>query len=159
MPDSPGLYTILDTNYWDTFVQVSGSDFTTSSTSLVNITGLTFPALANAKYEIEIVLATQSSDTNGLKVAVNFSAAGATGAFNTVGGGVVAVGAGVSGNVFGTAEPSAFVSVAATTATVWSEAIVVIGANAGNITATILKVTAGTATVFIGSVMKIKKLV
>ena len=143
--------------YWDTFVRVTSSDFTTTSSSLVDITGLTFAALANSKYEIESVLSGSSSDANGVKVAISFSAAGSSGSFVTVGG--ISGGASASGNTVGTAEPTGYWGFAGTTSGIWIKAIVVIGVNAGNITTQVLKVTGGTATIQTGSVMKIKKIV
>lgn len=136
--------------------QVSGSNFTTTSATLVDVTGLTFAASANTKYEVNVLLACQSSDANGLKVAIAFSAAGATGAFNSLG--AVSGGASTSGNVFGTADPIAYLNFANTTATVEIRAIVVVGANTGNITTQVLKVSAGTATVYIGSRMTVTQL-
>lgn len=141
---------------WDTLVEVSGSDFNTGNTSLTDITGLTFAAVANTKYEIEGMLLGQCSDTNGCEFAVAFSAAGATGSYmgfapstsGTSGGGV---------NALGLATPAIWTT-ATTDMHIFIRSIVSVGVNAGNITLQVKKLTAGTVTVRIGSIMKIRKL-
>jgi hypothetical protein len=140
-----------------TLAQVSGSDFTTSSATLVDITGLTFAAAANTLYEVDAMLRVQNSTGNGLHFTVDYSAAGATGFFNTLGGvanGVFAGGA----NSLGTATTSNFASSASTDFSVWIKGIVVTGANTGNITIKIEQSISGTATVYIGSRLTVYKL-
>lgn len=146
----------LDTMYWDSVVQVAGADFTTTSTSLVDITGLTLPVVANSLYEIEVVLRCQDSAANGYKIGMNYSAAGATMSMYYLGlsSGSVTQGGLVTLN-------SAGATLGATSAVnqlVYVKAIFIIGVNAGNITMKIQSATAGTETVYIGSIMKIRKL-
>lgn len=142
---------------WDTLVEVSGSDFNTGNTSLTNITGLTFAAVANTKYEIEGMLLGQCSDTNGCDFCVTFSAAGATGSYmafspsasTTSGGGVASVGTAINAAVWTTATTDMHTFI---------RSIVNVGVNPGNITIQVKKLTAGTVTVRIGSIMKIRQL-
>lgn len=51
--------------------KVSGSDFTTTSTSLVDITGLGFSAVASTNYEIEVYLYLNSSSSPGVNLGIN----------------------------------------------------------------------------------------
>ena len=46
----------------------NSSDFTTASTSFVNVTGLSFPVLANKKYAVLVNLITNKTDANGLAI-------------------------------------------------------------------------------------------
>lgn len=143
--------------YWDSTVKVSSTNFSTSSTSLVDITGISFAASSNSLYELEIVFRVQSSDSSGIKMGIQYSTAGATGAIvyegtNNVG--TVVTG----GNTTLNTLSSTFLIAATTDGIIFAKAIMVTGANAGNITMQVAKVTSGTATVYIGSVMKIKKL-
>ncbi len=52
---------------------VSGTDFTTTSTSLVNITGLSFTADPLSWYDVDSFILVQSSSTAGVNVGVNSS--------------------------------------------------------------------------------------
>lgn len=71
-PDAgTGDVTVTNADGWTT-VKVSGSDFTTTSTSLVDITGLSFTAAANTTYEIDCWLdVINAADTTGMKVGIN----------------------------------------------------------------------------------------
>lgn len=143
--------------YWDTIYHVTGSDFTTTNTSGADdITGLSHAASANSVYEVEAVLVGQSSTTAGVKFGVGFSAAAATGEFHVASNSGTATAAqsaqalnGVIGSSWTTANSD---SIARYTAMIRT------GVNTGNITIQLGKITSGTATVFIGSVMKVKKL-
>ncbi len=143
--------------YWNTLAQVATSDFTTTSATLVDITGLTFAAATNSLYEIEASLKAQSSDTNGMKFTVAYSAAAATGAILYLGPAASTTFTGVT-SALGTAEATALVTTATTDAIIFIKAVITTGANAGNITVQVQKVTAGTATIYVGSIMKIRKL-
>lgn len=46
----------------------NSSDFTTASTSFVNVTGLNFPVLANKNYAVFVNLITNKTDANGLAI-------------------------------------------------------------------------------------------
>jgi hypothetical protein len=138
------------------YAYVTGSNATTSSTTLVDITGLSLALEANSKYDIVVTLhVLMSADTTGARYALNYSAAGAT----------------LEGSAYGTFSGTAFRSDSITafnTATgnaytqgtnslpgvIEIRATVTTGANAGNLTVQFLKVTSGTATVKVGSVVK-----
>jgi hypothetical protein len=140
-----------------TTTKVSGSNFTTSSTSLVDITGLTFAASANTKYEIDGMLLGQSGSAGGVQFAVSFSAAGATGSYmafspstsSASGGGV---------NVIGTATGQNVWTTTTTDLHTFIKSIVSVGANSGNITVQVKKTTSGSLTVYIGSRMTVTTL-
>jgi hypothetical protein len=138
------------------YVRVTGSNATSTSTSLVDIIGLGVVLSANSVYEFEAVLSVQSSSTAGNKYAVNYSTSGAT----------------VEGQISGTLAAStmkcermatlntastAFVTVASTGG-ITIHGIVVTGANAGNFTVKHSKVTSGTSTIFINSFLKVTKI-
>jgi hypothetical protein len=136
--------------------QVAGSDATTTGQVLVDVTGLSVALLPNAVYEFEARLSvTTSADTTGTKYAVQFSAAGAT------------VEAGVAGtktntaafngdriSALNTATASNYLTTSAVDGTITIKGVLTTGANAGNLTVQHLKVTSGTSTVRIGSVLK-----
>src|SRR5437016_5987546 len=142
--------------YWDTFVQVSGSDFTTGTT-LSNITGLLYTAAANSLYEIEVHLVGQSSSSAGNDFTIAFSAAGATGTFTYYGPGGTTTGI-VDSNVLGTVTGTGLWTTASTDTAARILAGVKTGANTGDITVQVQNLTAGTAKIYIGSVFNIKKL-
>ncbi len=144
-------------SYWDATYQVTGSDFTTTGTgSLQDITGLSFMASANSLYEIEILLIGHSSDPSGVTISTAFSGIGATGVFQAMGG--TGSGTQVDGNLLGVSGNIPYWNFSNTNSTIWIQAGVITGANTGNITSQIRKVSASTATVLIGSVLKVKKL-
>lgn len=132
-----------------TLSQVAGSNFTTTSTSLVNITGLTFAASANALYEVDVLLRVQSSATGGIANAITFSGT-ATGQFLLFASSAVATAVSYS-NAIGT-QTNVLIGQNATDATVWIKAVVVT-TTTGNITVQVAKGTSGTATVYVGSRM------
>lgn len=140
-----------------TLYQVSGSDFTTTSTTLVDVTGLSHAATANKAYLVQVFLRVQQSTANGMQFALAYSAAGATGhhmwtAATTSGTGITVE------NALGTAEATTLVRFATTDAPVVGAAAVAIGANTGNITVQVKAVTSGTVSIFIGSYMIVTQL-
>jgi len=137
--------------------QVTGSDFTTTSTSLVNITGLTFAASANALYEVDALLRIQNSGTNAIQFAIAYSAAGATGTFFFAGNQTATTSVSQM-SALGVANGSFYATVATTNFVALIHGIVVTGANAGNITAQTIHATSGTTTVYIGSRMSVRQL-
>lgn len=143
--------------YWDAVYNVASSDFTTSSTTLVDVTGLSHAAAADSLYEVEVVLCGQSSSVAGVAPVIAFSAAGATGTWNATGTQTTAA-ATIVGNALGTVSSTVFWTTSTTNGTLKLAAMVKTGANTGNITAQIKKLTSGSLTVYIGSAMKIKKL-
>lgn len=143
---------------WDSIAQVAGSDATTTGQSLVDITGLTFGALADSIYEIEAVLRVSTSAvTTGCRYGVQFSAAGASAQVVYTGSVAATTGATTSTNALNTACATAFLTTSSMIGMVIIKGFVITGANAGNITIRHLKVTSGTSTVKVGSLLKVKK--
>lgn len=142
---------------WDAIYQVT-PDFTTTSATLVNVTGLSHSALANALYEIECVLAYNMSATNAINVCIAFSAAGALGTYNAFSIGASAASAAHTTGSIGTASGSIDTAGSAVTPLLFIKAIVKTGANAGNITVQVLRTTSGTLTIYTGSIMYAKRL-
>jgi hypothetical protein len=140
-----------------TVSQVSGSDFTTSSTSLVDITGLTYAAAANKLYRVEVDLFGQNTGTAGMKIALAFSAAGAAGWHLSMSH-TTSAAASTAINPIGTASTTIYWTTATTDLTSKLIGTIATGANTGNITAQALKVTSGTLTVHIGSTMTVTQL-
>lgn len=136
-------------------VAVSGSDFSTSSTTLTNITGLSFACNANTLYEFEAHLFLNSSSTAGLRVGVQYSAAGAA-VKAWVTGSTSATAAAVNAlTALNTSTSTAYVAVAAD-GCITIRGFFKTGANAGNMTIQLLKVTSGTAKAYIGSMLKVR---
>ena len=139
--------------------RVAGSDATTSSTTLVDITGLSIALEINSVYEITAALSVLSSETvNGNKYGINYSVAGATieaqvwgYATNTV----PVVNERLT--AFNTASANSF-NREASAHTILIKGIVVTGANAGNLTVQHLKITSGTATCYINSFLAVTKI-
>ena len=144
---------------WDAIVQVAGTDATTTLQSLADVTGLTVPLLANSQYEFEAILrCATTAVATGTKYGVQFSAAGATAYAVYVGAVTSTTGAATSTNVLNSADATAFLTTSAMTGLVTIKGMVVTGANPGNLTIQHLKVTSGTSTVKIGSMLKVRKI-
>lgn len=142
--------------YWDAIYQVL-ADFGTPKTSLTDIPNLSHAALADSIYEIEAVCRVQSSDSAGLKVGWNFSAAGGTGRLMFACSNNSGINLGV--DIVAVATASGIHSNEANTDhLVFAKGYAKTAANAGNITLQIMKQTSGTATIFAGSIMKVRKL-
>ena len=149
---------VITGNAWDSVVQVAGSDATTTGQTLVDITGLTFGALANSKYEIEAVLFVGTSAvTTGCKYGIQFSAAGAAAYVVYTGAVSATTGATTSTNALNTACATAFLTTSGSLGMVMIKGFVITGANAGNITIQHLKVTSGVSSVKVGSMLKCRK--
>ena len=151
--------TIVGGNAWDSIVQVAGSDFTTTGQTLVDITGLLCGLLANSKYEFEAMLFVGTSAvTTGCKYGVQFSASGAA-AYVVYSGAVSSTtGAITSTNALNTACATAFLTTSGMLGMVIVKGFIVTGANAGNVTMQTMKVTSGTSTVKVGSMLKVRKI-
>lgn len=138
-----------------TYARITGSDVTTSSTSLVDITGLSVALAANSVYEMEAHVLALSSTTDQNEYGVNYSAAGAS------------IDGTIRGYLFadthvGSGEITAFNT--ATGPLQYTSkgfldfyCLVTTGANTGNLTIQHLKVTSGTATAYVNSYMKVTK--
>jgi hypothetical protein len=157
-----GSLTLLASESMGVTSQVSGSNFTTSSTTLVDITGLTFAVDtgANHLYEVDACIKCQSDSSAGLKFSVGCSSAGATGEY-MVNANLTQVGSAIGAdyNALGTAESNARSTTANTDSIANIKAMVSTTAgNAGNITIKIQKQTGGGLTVYIGSRMTVTTL-
>lgn len=141
----------------ETTIQVSGSNFTTTSATFVDVTGLTFAAAANKLYEVEVCLAGQNSNAGGCNFTIAYSAGGATGTFN-IGTTATSVTANFQGQPLGGPPDSAAWTSATTDSIAKLYAIVKTSGTTGNITVKALKASSGTLTVYIGSRMTVKTL-
>lgn len=138
---------------------VSGSNFTTSSNTLVDITGLTAALAANASYTFTAQLSCSGGQVGGLKVGVNYSVAGATLEAGALGiGGTVTSISNTRLSAFNTASALIANSNAVGDSTVTIIGTVVTGANAGNLTVQIER-GSGSAllTVYTGSMLSVVK--
>lgn len=137
---------------------VSGTDFTTTSLSLTDVTGLTAALDANSVYEFMAKLTIESSSNAGLNTGVNFSAAGATIAAGEIGARDTEVGKVSRISAFNSSAALAWVRVSATPQTHEIKGIIRTGANPGNLTIKVLKTSSGTAKVYIDSYLKTTKI-
>ncbi len=141
---------------WDTMVATTTQRDTTNLTA-TDIPDLSVALLANHTYEFEAVLTVQSSSSAGVKFACNYSTSGATiQAIYTGMTSATAVGV-IATTALATLEGTAFVAVATTRAVIVIKGFCVTGANTGNLTIQQAKVTSGTASVFAGSQLKVKR--
>jgi len=139
-----------------TYARVTGSNVTTSSTSLADITGLSVALAANSIYEFEACLSVASSSSAGNKYGVNFSAAGAT--VEGQESGMNAATGMRTARISALNTAGSVMPVAAADAAVRLHGIVSTGDNAGNLTVQHLKVTSGTATVYVNSFLKVTRI-
>jgi len=134
---------------------VTGSDFTTTSLSAVNITGLTFAAAANKVYEFDIMLLVSSSTNAGIKANVSYSGTFGSNSYRIMYANTAQTSTlSIDGDTFNSVDNTARV----TQTNVGNMYLLhgfVSTTGTGNITAQILKVTSGTATVYIGSRMTV----
>ena len=141
----------LSASNW-TVVKVSGSDFTTSSASLVDITGLSFTAVASTTYLIDAWLdCTTSAVTTGVEFGINSTGSSPVVLWNMVSSGssTTAVTAGNVAN--NTADATAVLTTSGQEGFVHITGIVKSGTGSPTISIRGLKVTSGTLTVKIGS--------
>lgn len=142
--------------YWTAILQTA-SDFSTASTAGVDILALSYTALANATYEVEVTLyGTGGADTNGIRVGVAYSGTHnngeawyAIGSTTTSSVATIAAAIGTVNGGFWTTT-GAFCSVK-----VYS---VIHTTGVGNITAQTAKVAGVALTISQGSTMKIRRL-
>ena len=131
------------------FARVTGSNFQTSLTTLVDISGLSVALLANSVYEFEALLISGST-TNETKYGMRYSATGAS-----IEGGMMAC-----GSTFISSKISAFNTATAvsTNTVVVIKGIVITGANAGNLIGQVLNYNNGPAIVKVNSFLKVTKI-
>jgi hypothetical protein len=142
-------------NNWTSHV-VSGADFTTTSTSLVDITGLVTATLSTATtYEFECVLTVNSSSTAGMAVGVQQSGTGSgqTGVWSGTATNAAATGLAIGSNTLNTAGAACVLVNGDGTITI--RGFIKTGSSGSpTISMKVLKTTSGTATVRIGSVLR-----
>lgn len=145
--------------YSPVYARITGSNVTTTGQTLIDITGLSVPLLANVTYEFEANLSVQTSaDTTGTRYAVQYSVAGATVEAETVNTKTNTSATNQERiSAFNTATSVASLTTSAITGGVLIKGIVVVGANAGNLTIQHLKITSGTSTVFINSFLRVTR--
>lgn len=140
------------------YAQVTGSNFTTTGQTLVDITGLSVALTTSATYEFEAVLIVNTSAvTTGCEYGVNYSVSGGT---------VVAALQGSSSTTTDKSEDISALNTASSAYIVGSSengqihihGRIVTTTNAGNLTIKTLKVTSGTSTVLIGSFLKVTRI-
>lgn len=150
-----------ETGGWTEYF-VTGSDFTTSSASLVDITGLVSGTLsATTKYEFEAVLwAVNGADTNGLKVGIHGGGSGTAATVNAI---VNATSTAASSGATASMTTIDFATVAFITFSAGNGQINIKGFFTTNSVAPITmsiqanKVTANSLTIKVGSLFRIRK--
>jgi hypothetical protein len=147
---------ILVEEHTAAFARVSGSDATTTSNTLVDVTGLSIPLLANSVYQFEAIINGLSSTVHGTGYGINFSDSGAT----------------IEAQISGTSGPashkslrisalnsaaSPFLAGVNADGGIRITGVITTGSNAGNLLVQHLKVNSGTGTVFINSYLTATK--
>lgn len=140
------------------YAQVTGSNATTTGQALVNVTGLSVALAINATYEFEAVMSVSTSAvTTGTAYGVNYSAAGAAVEAHITGASTSTAAKTLRISALNTAT-TLYLATSAQTGGVLIKGRVTTGANAGNFTVSHLKLTSGTSTVFIGSFLKVTRI-
>ncbi len=140
-----------------------GSTQTTTSTSLVNVPGLSIALAAGSVYEFEANLTVRSSSDNGTNYGINYTGTGVT-TIECFVDGNVDLGAGGHTlfqrvNALNTAPTYVYNAVANTDGGLMIRGVITTGATAGgNLTVQHKKVTSGTSTVYGGSFLKVTKI-
>lgn len=138
--------------------RVTGSNFTTTGQTLVDITGLSVALAINATYEFEVNIGAQvTAVTTGNQYGIQYSAAGAAIEAQVTGSLTTTAAKTERMNALNTAS-TAYLTTSAQSGGVRITGIITTGANAGNITARTLKVTSGTSTVLINSFIKVTRI-
>lgn len=142
--------------WWDKCATTTSEHDHTSGDGTVNIEELTLPLLANSTYEFELHLQHKSDDTNGSKFTMAFSGAGAT-AFWVIQQTLAATTlTSATGNTLGTLSAASCTG-GTVEGVVLYRGHVVVGANAGNLTAQMAKQTASTGHIRAGATLKVRK--
>ena len=134
------------------------SDFTTPSTSFVNVTGVSFPVEANKRYAVSYYILTNKNDTSGLAIQFTGPASptkislrqfvGTTSFANTVANIITAFS--TASTTFNTFNGDSFATA--------STGIIDNGANAGTVQLQLRAVTGGTARIYAGSYLQVTEL-
>ena len=140
------------------YSRVTGSNATTTGQVLTNVTGLSVALDANSVYEFEAVLSTSTTNvTTGTAYGINYSAAGATIEAHITGSSTATATKTLRITSFNSAT-ALFQATSNQTGGMVIKGTVTTGANAGNLTVQHLKITSGTSTVMIGSILKATKI-
>ena len=142
---------------WDT-VAVLASQQDSTATTPTDIPGLSAALLANTMYEFDILLEMQSSTGAGLRLGINFSAAGAAAEAYWAGMQTVSAANQATSNVLGTTPNQVWASTATTPCVVKGWGVLRVGSNPGNLTVQLQKVTGGTGSALVGSQLKVRKI-
>jgi hypothetical protein len=135
---------------------VTGSNVTTSSTSLTDIAGLSFTAVSGAKYEFEAVLSVGTTNvTTGTGYGVNYSVAGSSIEAQITGYKTATTSMTLRISAFNS-PASGFLAVSNALGGVIIKGVIVT-ASAGNLTIRHLKTTSGTSTVYVNSFLKVTR--
>lgn len=130
---------------------------TTTGQALVDITGMSVSLIANARYEVEmLVIGSVTAVTTGNGYGIQYSAALATIDGLFTGSLTTTASKTTRTNAFNTSN-QAWLTTSAQTGGVVFKGTVITGANAGTLTGRHLKVTSGTSTVFPGSYLKVTR--
>jgi hypothetical protein len=136
--------------------KVSGSDFTTTSTSLVDITGLTVACLANTLYEVDAMCRLlTSADANGMSFGLHYSGAGSPAVCVLIfctSSAVAVMGSEAKAAMDSASGP--WMTFAGGVGMFLVRGWFLAGSGAGNLTLRVLKATSGTATVRVGSFIR-----
>lgn len=156
----PADNTVVPTNTggWTKYF-VTGSDATTTGQSLVDITGMVSGTLsASTQYEVEIVIRAASSSAAGISVGIHVGGTGSptVALIGTTNSSSTAAGASIAINGVDTASTAGLVYASSAGAIVL-KGFVTTGTGTATISVQHLKVTSGTSTIKVGSVLKIKK--
>jgi hypothetical protein len=149
-----------NTGGWKEY-KVSGSDATTTGTTLVDVTGLVTGTLStSSNYEFEATLwCTTSAVTTGTKYGVNVTGTGSPAAYAVYIGAVTSTtGATTSTNALNTADATAFLTTSGANGMIVIRGIFVTGTGSPAFSIKHLKVTSGTSTVKVGSTLRIRKI-
>lgn len=148
----------LNTGGWTEYF-VTGSDATTTGQVLVDITGMVSGTLSTStQYEIEIAVRAASSSAAGISLGIHYSGTGSptVALIGTINSSSVTAGAGIAVSAVDTAT-TAGLAYASSAGAVILKGFVTTGSGAGAISVQHLKVTSGTSTIKVGSILKIKK--
>ncbi len=141
-------------------IYTNTTDFTTTSTSFVNVTGLSFPVLANKKYQIIFGLLSNKTDVNGLQIQFTGPASplkffnrffGSTTSISVNASPDIHTAFSVSSTTFNTANGDGYIQSA-------NMGILSNGSNAGTVQLQLRAVTGGTAKIYAGSWIQVTQL-
>lgn len=144
---------------WET-LRVTGSDFTRTAQTLANVTGLVTPTLTDSTlYEFEAVLyCSTSADADGVEFGVNLTGTGSPHAEALYMGSVSSTTGGItSTDALNTADNIAFLRTASQKGVVVIKGTFTTGTSSA-FSIQGLKVVSGTLTVFIGSILRYRKM-